>query len=140
MPYRRLFVVVSLLLLVAGCMANKRADSLETTLRAYHSTLRWGGFGKALDFVGPDYREQHPLDDLRTARYRQVRIVGYEEGGGPTPVSDGKVRQTAKISVVNKHTQRERAVIDHQIWEWDDEAERWWLTTGLPDITTDSSP
>lgn len=125
------------LALLAGCAGNKRNDSLTATLNAYQSTVRWGSFQRALEFVSPEYREAHPLGAIDQARYQQVRVVGYDEGGGPVAVADGEVRQAVKIGLVNVHTQRERFVLDQQIWKWDADAGRWWLTTGLPDIATD---
>ncbi len=134
-PRPRLVIVLAILVLMSACAGNKRSDSLTQTLTAYHATMRWGDFQRALEFVDPDYREAHPLSAIAHARYRQVRVVGYDEGGGPAASADGEVRQVVKISLVNLHTQRERFVIDRQIWKWDPLAERWWLTTGLPDIT-----
>lgn len=131
----RLSIVILALGLMAGCAANQRSDSLTTTLNAYGATLRWGDFAHALEYVDPVYREAHPLTPLQLARYKQVRVAGYDAGGGPAPVSDTVVRQSVKISLINHHTQGERFVIDHQTWKWDVEAERWWLESGLPDIT-----
>lgn len=140
MQRQRFFIMLLLVAFIAGCAGNKRDDSLVTTLNAYQATMRWGDFQRALDFVSPDYREEHPLNAIDSARYQQVRVVGYDEGGGPTPAGEGKVRQTVKIGLVNLHTQRERFVIDQQVWEWDRDAQRWWLSTGLPDITHDNPP
>lgn len=141
MQRQRLFFIVITLVFIAGCAGNKRSDSLTGTLHAYQATMRWGDFQHALEFLSPDYREAHPLTALDHSRYQQVRVVGYDEGSGPAPVADGEVRQTVRIALVNLHTQRERFVIDQQVWKWDPAAERWWLTTGLPDITThDGAP
>lgn len=135
----RLVVVIITLAMLAGCAKNIRTESLTGTLNAYHSTLRWGDFQHALEYVDPDWRQAHPLTPLQIARYKQVRVVGYDEGQGPVPTSDTEVRQTVKISLINRHTMRERILIDHQVWKWDDQAKRWWLTTGLPDITREPS-
>ncbi len=131
----RLILVIATLALVAGCATNQRRDSLNSTLDAYHSTLRWGDFQHALSFVDPDWRQAHPLTPLQAARYKQVRVVGYDAGAGPVPVSDTEVKQTVKIGLVNRHTMHERNIIDRQDWQWDAEAGRWWLMSGLPDIT-----
>ncbi len=134
---RRLCLPLALvaLALVAGCAAHQRRDDLTATLTAYATTLRWGDFQHALEYVDPAWREAHPLTPLQEARYRQVRVAGYDEGEGPVPVSEEEVRQTVKIGLINRHTQHERFVIDHQVWKWDPQAKRWWLETGLPDIT-----
>lgn len=131
----RLPIVIAIAALMVGCAAHHRSDSLTTTLNAYAAALRWGDFARALDFVDPVYRKAHPLTPLQLARYKQVRVAGYDEGDGPVPVSETEVRQTVKIGLINRHTQRERFVVDHQVWKWNAEAGHWWLETGLPDIT-----
>lgn len=131
----RLTILIIVLAALAGCAASHRRNSLTNTLNAYATTLRWGKFSQSVNFVDPTYRKAHPMTRLRLARYKQVQVVGYDAGQGPTPVSDTEVRQTVKIGLVNKHTQHERSIIDHQTWKWDPKADHWWLETGLPDIT-----
>ena len=130
-------LVVLSLLLLAGCATKTRSDALTTTLKAYGSTLRWGDFQSALQFIDPAVRAAHPLSSLELARYQQVRVSEYDDGAGPVPTGDFDVQQTAMISLVNIHTQSERSVVDHQTWHYDEKTKRWWLTSGLPDITQD---
>jgi len=130
-------LVVLSLLLLAGCATRTRSDALTTTLKAYGSTLRWGDFQSAAQFIDPAVRAAHPLSSLELARYQQVRVSEYDDGAGPVPTGDFDVQQTAMISLVNIHTQSERSVVDHQTWHYDEKTKRWWLTSGLPDITQD---
>ncbi|WP_027484867.1 hypothetical protein [Rhodanobacter sp. OR87] len=131
-----ILVVLSVLLL-AGCATKARSDALTTTLKAYGSTLRWGDFQSAAQFIDPAVRAAHPLTPLQLARYRQVRVSEYDDGAGPVPSGDFDVQQTVLINLVNVHTQSERSVVDHQSWHYDEKAKHWWLTSGLPDITQD---
>jgi hypothetical protein len=48
---------------------------------------------------------------------------------------DGLTEQVIEIQLVSKFTQVERTLTDHQRWRWDDKAKRFWLVSGLPDIT-----
>ncbi len=123
------------LLLLAACATQERSHSLTTTLSAYGGVLRWGDFASAAQFIDPKVRTEHPLSDLDLARYKQVRVTEYDDGAGPVPISPTEVQQTARISLVNIHTQSERTIIDHQTWHYDEKAKHWWLTSGLPDIT-----
>ena len=136
---RRILGILAMLsvLLLAGCATQNRSDTLTTTLTAYGSTLRWGNFQSAALFIDPKIRAAHPLSDLDLARYKQVRVTEYDSGSGPVPLDDLDVQQTARISLVNIHTQSERTIIDHQTWHYDEKAKHWWLTSGLPDITRD---
>ena len=133
---RYLFPLLALAaLLCAGCATDQRNQALITTLNAYASTLRWGDFQSAAQFVDPKVREANPLTALDLARFEQVRVTGYDEGGGPVPDGENQVRQVVQIGLVNINTQSERTVIDRQTWRYDPEKKRWWLTSGLPDIT-----
>ena len=123
--------------LCAGCATDQRNQSLLNTLNAYGSTLRWGDFQTALQFVDPKVREAKPPSALDLARYQQVRVTGYDEGAGPVPDGENQVRQVVQIGLVNRNTQAERTVIDRQTWRYDPEQKRWWLMSGLPDITHD---
>ena len=129
-----ILVVLSVLLL-GGCATKARSDALTTTLKAYGSTLRWGDFQSAAQFIDPAVRAAHPLTPLQLARYRQVRVSEYDDGAGPVPSGDFDVQQTVLINLVNVHTQSERSVVDHQSWHYDEKTKHWWLTSGLPDIT-----
>jgi hypothetical protein len=133
---RHLFPLLALVaLLCAGCATDQRNQALITTLNAYASTLRWGDFQSAQQFIEPKVREAHPLSPLDLARYEQVRVTGYDEGAGAVPDGENQVRQVVQISLVNVNTQSERTVVDRQSWRYDPVKKRWWLMSGLPDIT-----
>ena len=136
---RRILGTLAMLAVVAlaGCAAQTRSDSLTTTLKAYASTLRWGDFASAMQFVDPEARTAHPVSALDMARYRQVRVTEYNDDVGPVPVNDMEVRQTVRISLVNVNTQAERTITDQQTWHYDAATSHWWLTSGLPDIPRD---
>lgn len=122
-------------LLLSACATQDRSNSLTTTLAAYGGVLRWGDFASAVQFIDPEIRAKHPLTDLDMARYKQVRVTEYDDGAGPVPLDEFDVQQTARISLINIHTQAERSIIDHQTWHYDEKTKHWWLTSGLPDIT-----
>ncbi len=132
-----LLVALSMLLALAGCATKTRSDELTTTLKAYGSTLRWGDFRSAAQFIEPSRRAAHPLSQLDLARYQQVRVSEYDDGAGPVPSGEFDVQQTVLINLINVHTQSERSVVDHQTWHYDEKTKHWWLTSGLPDITQD---
>ena len=122
-------------LLFAGCAADRRSQTLTETLLAYGNAIRWNGFPSALQFVDPKVRAAHPLTSLDMVRYQQVRVSDYDDDAGPVPVSPNEVHQLVKIGLINRNTQSERTVIDHQTWRYDPKTHHWWLESGLPDIT-----
>lgn len=130
-----LLVMFAAVLLLGGCASDQRNQSLITTLNAYANTMRWGDFRTALQFVDPKEREAHPPSALDMERYKQLKVSDYNDDAGPKPSAENEVRQTVQINLVNVHTQSERSVIDHQVWRYDPQEKRWWLMSGLPDIT-----
>jgi hypothetical protein len=134
---RRILILLTALaaLVVGGCASEVRKDSLTTTLTAYASTVRWGDFGRAYEFVDPKIRDAHPPSSLDMARYDMFKVSDYDEGNGPVPNGQNEVVQVVQINMVNTHTQAERTVVDRQTWRYDAATKHWWLVSGLPDIT-----
>lgn len=131
----RLFLAAAAVLLVA-CAGNPRGPTPEDTFFNYAGTLRWSGFEQALDFVDPLHREASPPTALELERYRQVDVKGYQVQRA-TAISAERIQREVEISLVNRHTQRERTLRHTEIWRLDAGAKRWWLVNGLPDITAD---
>ena len=140
MRVRAAVVALLSVVLLASCasMSMKNIQSKETiledTLKMYAATMRWGDMTQGLGFVDPKYPQVHPMTDLELARYKQVRVTSYDDQPA-APVSEIEVHQTVEIGLVNINTQSARSVLDNQIWRYDEKEKRWWLTTGLPDIT-----
>lgn len=123
--------------LLGGCATERMRSKqtiLEETLRAYAATIRWGDIGQAQAFLEPKWRQEHPPSALELARYRQVQVTAYNEQPA-IAVDEGEVRQVVEIGLVNVNTQSARSIVDRQVWRYDDKDKRWWLVSGLPDIS-----
>lgn len=132
---RRIVIAGCVLLLLAACATlNNRNQSRDETLDAYAVALRWGDFASAWKFVDPAVRAAHPLTAGQKALYNTVQVAQYE-ASGPMATGPDTVEQTANIGLIVKSSQRVYSVVDHQTWHWDAQAKRWWLESGLPDIT-----
>jgi type IV pilus biogenesis protein CpaD/CtpE len=134
---RRYVMLALVAALLAACATDKmrsRETVLQDTLKAYAGTIRWGDVAQAQAFIDPKVLTEHPPTALELARFKQVRITAYDEQP-VVPVNENEVRQTVEIGLVNVNSQAARSVIDHQVWHYDEAQKRWWLTTGLPDIT-----
>lgn len=134
---RRWILLPFLALLVfagAADARSKRDKTLDSTLEEYAATLRWGNFEAGIAYIDPDVLKERPIASIDIERYRQVR-VSYYHPQPPVPVGKEEVRVIAEIGIINEHSQSERVVIDRQLWRWDAKAKRWWLMSGLPDIT-----
>ena len=115
-----------LVLVLAGCPDGTRKPSADNTLTDYGVAVRWNELDRADDFIDPALRASQALSDLERERFKQVkdRQVG----------ADGSITQVVEIRVVNRNTQVERTITDHQAWRYDPAAKRLWLTSGLPDL------
>ena len=125
---------LAVVLLLGGCASDRQASQLESTVSAYGATLRWDDFESALAFVDPKVLVKHPLSKFDLARYAQVRVSTYDTQG-VLPSPPGEFRQIVSIGLINRNTQTERTIVDHQTWHYDAKAQKWWLESGLPDIT-----
>ena len=138
---RRIVAALFSAVLLVACSTNpiermkSKETVLEETLKLYAATIRWGDdMTQALGFVDPEYLRIHPMSELDLARYKQVKVTSYDDAPA-APISETEVRQVVQISFINVNTQTMRTVVDNQVWRFDEKAKRWWLTTGLPDIT-----
>lgn len=134
---RRVLSILALasLVVLAGCATQNRAETLNTTLTAYASTVRWGDFQSATIFLDPKTRADKMPSALDLARYKLVQVSGYDAGNGPVPDGENQVRQIVHINLVIVSSQSERSIVDRQTWHYDEASKHWWLTSGLPDIT-----
>jgi hypothetical protein len=124
---KRLAVMAFAAAALAGCAAVSKSDEklLEEALETYAAVIRWGNFDEAAAFVDPETLKTHPISTLDLQRYHQVQVTVYTE----QPI------RHVEIGLVNINTQAARAIIDKQLWRFDAKAKRWWLVSGLPDIT-----
>lgn len=134
---RSLSLALALTLTLASgpaAASRKSAKLLDVALYEYSGAIRWSEFEHAYDYVDPATQAKHPLSDIDRARYKQVEVTHYEVTAETrTDTSDD--REVA-ISLVNRNTQVVRSLSYHEHWRWDPKAKSWWLTTGLPDITS----
>lgn len=123
--------------LLSSCATEKMRSKetvLTDTLRSYAASIRWGEFDQAVGFIDPKLLAEHPPTALEIERLKQVRVSGYDEMP-VVPVSEDEVQQVVKIDLLNVNTQVARSIVDRQTWRYDATAKRWWLVSGLPDIS-----
>lgn len=142
MPVRLLrFLLVSLLALFAlgGCASTpkttqrERLDALQYT---WSAAIRWGDFEGAVRLLDPELIKVAPPTALELERYKQVQISAYRDLGESRDLEAGTAVREIDIGVINRHTQAERTVRYRETWRWDPEAKTWWITSGLPDLSS----
>lgn len=135
MPLRLLTVFILAFACSGAAIGKSRDKLLEETLALYASVIRWGNIEQAVEFIDPETLKAHPVTELDLQRFRQVRIVEYNDQPARSTGED-RVRQVVEIGLVNNNTQVARSIVDTQVWRWDAKEKRWWLVSGLPDITS----
>ena len=133
---RLLRVVLFAGLLGLGACATQRhsRDLLQVALYDYSGAIRWNRFDAAASFLDPEVLAKKPLTPLELQRYEQIQVTAYRVQGSEQP-SPTELRQLVEIRFINRHTQAENAILEQESWRYDEASRRWWLTSGLPDIT-----
>ena len=128
-------LILLLLALVACASTPDRGDALREAQYAWSAAIRWGDFEGAWNMVDPVYRAAHPLSSVELARYKQVQVSRYHDTGSRV-TGDSDVREV-EIGVVNRNTLVQRDARYQERWRYDAEAQKWWVTSGLPDFWAD---
>jgi len=128
----RLIPLILLLLLFTGCATvddKKKAMTLQSTIRAYESSIRWGDFEAASSFINPDVvAEPGPdpgvLKGIKVTSYVSTIVSVSEDGMEARVVADIRYYNDRRMSVVD--------LTDRQTWHYDTEIKRWYLAVPLP--------
>lgn len=132
--FARLLACLLLSALTACAAAPSKLNPLDAALTDYGVAIRWSEFDQAIAFLDPQVRLQHPLADLERERLKLIQVTGYEVKDRHAS-ADGNLEQTVEIRLINRNTQLERSISDHQSWRWDAVSKRYWLISGLPDFS-----
>lgn len=131
---RKLVPLALLLLLFSGCSSvdeKKKAMTLQSTIRAYESTIRWGDYETAYGFIDLDKLEEpgplpSDLKPFKVTSYLSTVIHVSEDG------TEAEV--VAEISYYNERSMSVVDLVDRQVWHYDTEAGKWYLAVPLPDF------
>ncbi len=125
----RLAAATALALLLTGCAGlggGERQANLELQMLAHEKAIRWGEFQRAEAYRKPGA----PATDL--SRYVGVRVTGYEVQGMDFSADGNVLTQTVRIDYHFDDAVSVRRLLDRQVWEYEPESGRWYLTSGLP--------
>lgn len=133
--YLRSILALFVLALLLGCGGpGSQTDLRDSTLLAYSGAIRWGHIDDAITMIDPEYLKAHPISALERERFEQVECTGYLVKGTQM-LSENELLRSVELRFVNRHTLVERTIQTRERWRWDEADKRWWLATGLPDIT-----
>ena len=122
-------------LMLVACASGNAGRELTQTLDAYAKYIRWNEMDQALGFLDPETRAQNRDEAFELQRFEQIRITGYDVKARDLSPDEVSLTQVVELRLYNRHTLRERTVIDRQRWRYDDASERWLLVSGLPNLS-----
>ena len=123
------------LLAVAACTPSNVEKSRGETFKQYETIIRWSQWDAAVDFIAPEYLEEHPISRLDMDRLRLFKVTSYTIRSTGIYDEGMTARQVVEIKMFNTHQAVERVILDEQEWRYDEESKRWLLHSGLPDPT-----
>ena len=120
------------MLLTACASLGPQTTALEQAQYDYSAAIRWGDFEGAWQMVDPEYRNQHPLTEVELERFKHIQISSYNDLA--SQASEDKAIREIQIGIINKHNMTERGMRYTELWRYDTEGKRWWISNGLPDF------
>ncbi|MBT8061587.1 MAG: hypothetical protein KJO85_02825 [Gammaproteobacteria bacterium] len=134
-PLAMALLIALVMTLLNACASSTQKSTLDATLLQYESVIRWSQWDGAIDFLAPKYLEENPVSQLDIDRLRLFRVTQYTVRS-VMPTADGMtIRQAVEIRLFNRNRAVEQALLDQQEWRYNPEHERWYLWSGLPDVT-----
>ena len=125
-----------LVLLIVGCAGfslqtdREKMNLYDKTSRAYDLAIRWGEYENAFSFLKPS-DQNDGLPDFED--YRQVRVTALKV---KNTIVDKESLSIAERVVDIQYYRMSNVTVKHlqnrQVWEYDEEVNRWYLISGLP--------
>ncbi len=125
----RLVWVLGFFLLLGSCAGNsEKSSSFEKTMRTYEQVIRWGDLEKTNDFL----REPAKFSAARHEKLKKIQVIGYRVLSR-TMTRKG-MEQVVEIKYTKDASVVVRTITDVQEWNYDEDAERWYLASKVPDF------
>ena len=121
---------------ISGCVGQQKRDQRDDTLRSFEALIRFGNnFEALLNFIHPDYLKENPISSAELNRLNLFHVSGYRTLSVVASDDEKSLTQVVQLRLYNRSTARERTVNYPQIWILDEDAQRWMMHSGLPDIS-----
>lgn len=127
---------ICLVLLIWGCSGlqlqtdREKMNLYDKTSKAYDLAVRWGEWEDALSFLKRSDQDD-ALSDLED--YRQVRVTAVKV---KNTIIDKQSLSIAQRVVDIQYYRMSNVTVknlqDRQVWEYNEEEDRWYLISGLP--------
>jgi hypothetical protein len=125
-----ILLLISMILCSCATLEGKQRDSeFKTTTTLYAKAIRWG------DFKGAE--QMRRLADSQPAKpmpANNVRVTGYKTLQVIRAADGNEINITVQIDYYRMGEMKLESITDQQTWEYDSEAEHWYITTALPEF------
>jgi hypothetical protein len=128
------WIAVILLFLISGCaglQTGKRMTLFDDTARAYLRAIRWGDYETAYAFKNPPDLD-NKIPDFKDLR--QVRVTAYNVKQTILSEDKSTILRIVELQYYRISNVTVKNLIDRQKWEYNEEANRWYLTSEFPDF------
>ena len=133
MVSQKIMIGLTVVLLFGCAKINDftKLDAFDTTSKAYSHAIRWSEFDDAALFIKPsDDTSLSPAPEV----IKMVRVTDYVIKKTAISEDQTKVFQIVEVSYYRNDTMVVKTIREQELWEWDAEAQKWELSSGLPDF------
>ncbi len=133
MDLRKIMIFVSVLLMVGCAEINEftKLDNFDATSRAYSHAIRWSDFNEAEIYMKASANKSDSPDPELV---KLIRVTDYVIKKTAVSEDQNQVIQIVEVTYYRNDRMVVKSIPDKELWEWDEKAQKWELTSGLPDF------
>jgi hypothetical protein len=124
-------LILPLLLLAACASTQDQLYALDKSFNAYERALRW----QEVDVVIAFHKNEHEKLTTEQRKYlKQFRVTSYNVVYTNVAADGNHASQVIELKYYKKDSITIHELTINNQWEYDEKAQRWYLTNGLPDF------
>ncbi len=127
-------IIIGFSILAVSCASvteMKRMDKFEQNADGYELAIRWSDFDMASSFLK---NQQDPDIASQIEHLKQFKVTSYTVKRFLPSADKSQVLIFAEVQYFKKSGLIVNNITHRQVWEYDQEKENWFLTSGLPDL------
>jgi hypothetical protein len=121
--------LLSINLVLTACPHDIDALKMEEQLDAYGAALRWNHYEQALDSLAPSLHADYKLRTFGNVHVTSYNLLYQQKSSDRSMLS-----QKVEIRYFLGNEGTEKSLIDQQTWLFDQEQDKWFLQSGLPNF------
>jgi hypothetical protein len=127
-------IIIGFSILAVSCASvneMKKMDKFEQKADGYELAIRWSDFDMASSFLK---NQQDPDIATQIEHLKQFKITSYTIKRFLPSADKSQILIFAEVQYFKKNGLIVNNITHRQVWEYDQEKENWFLTSGLPDL------